>query len=134
MDQFFDTEILPIGSKFNHERHFQTPLEQHIFHQIPLFWTSPNNISYYNSGFLFHSIETTTILIGIKIKNSISPSDVELGEIPIKCLDAFAPKWLWIFTNTNIDFINLYDNEYIFSPTLRPNWGILHQACEGKPI
>jgi hypothetical protein len=91
--------------------------------KIQLFWCSPGKKSYYNKNYINIKLQTTKSLKGILLQTS--PSDFECLFKNIKKYknlhtnDAFCNLWYAILEDNlmdfEIDFINLYNNELIFS-------------------
>jgi hypothetical protein len=122
MNDLFKLDYLEEGALINHERWNNISLEEN-YHTFKLFWTSLDKSSYYKNNNLMHLFKIKKKLKGISLLTS--PDDLEeyIGKIPVynldNCGDAFKDMWYGILENNllgcDIDFINLYNTEIIFS-------------------
>jgi hypothetical protein len=123
MDNLFEICDLEEGSIVNHERWNNVPLDEINYCTFRLLWTSPNKLSYYKNNNLMHIFKIKKKLKGIKLLTSPSNLEEHIGKIPTYNLheigDAFKNMWYGILEYNllgySLDFINLYNVEFIFS-------------------
>ena len=124
-DMDFIIVNLPEGFVVNHERWSNKRFE-HDFRTFKLFWTSPGNKSYYGGNLLKYKFVLAKPMTGIKLTSPASDFEKQVSShtnIPKYDLpnvdDAFRNLWYGILEKDllgfNVDFINLYDEEIIFS-------------------
>lgn len=128
-DMDFIIVNLPEGFIVNHERWSNKRFEQD-FRTFKLFWTSPGNKSYYGGNLLKYKFALAKAMTGIKLTSSAADFEKQVEnkigshtKIPTYDLpnvdDAFRNLWYGILEKDllgfNVDFINLYDEEIIFS-------------------
>lgn len=125
--EYFKIETLPKRFLVNHERWEKKPFDK-PFTDFSLFWTSPGEKSYYGQPDIKYVFVLKKEMKGISLKSSASDLEIYVekirkGSIPDYNLevvtDGFRNLWYDVLEKDilgfQVDFVNLYNEEIIFS-------------------